>query len=230
MADVQPFRALHYDPTPSAACRPWPRRPTTSSTTSSAPSWSRARRYNVVEIDLPRADGDPYAHAAEVLAAWQRDGILVRDEQPAIWALAQDYTGPDGRPPHAPRPVRARGDRGLRPGQGPPARAHAPRPEGGPAAAHARHAREPVADLLALRRPCRRRLGRGRARTSTARRGARSPTRTARSTSSGGSPTRTPARAVTEALAGTELLIADGHHRYETARVVPAGGRAPTTC
>ena len=29
---------------------------------------------------------------------WQRDGVLVRDDEPAIWALAQDYTGPDGAP------------------------------------------------------------------------------------------------------------------------------------
>ena len=28
---------------------------------------------------------------------WRRDGILVRDDEPALWALEQDYTGPDGR-------------------------------------------------------------------------------------------------------------------------------------
>src|SRR5215218_9042621 len=79
MADVQPFRALHYDLDAAGALQALAAPP-----------------YDVVEIDLPRADGDPYAHAAEVFAAWQRDGILVRDEQPAIWALSQDYTGPDG--------------------------------------------------------------------------------------------------------------------------------------
>ena len=28
---------------------------------------------------------------------WRRDGILVRDDEDALWALEQDYTGPDGR-------------------------------------------------------------------------------------------------------------------------------------
>ena len=55
--------------------------------------------YNVVEIDLPQDPdgGDPYAHAAETLAGWVADGVLVRDPEPALWALEQDYTGPDGR-------------------------------------------------------------------------------------------------------------------------------------
>ena len=54
--------------------------------------------YNVVEIDLPRADGDldPYAHAATLFSNWQAEDVLVRDPEPALWALAQDYTGPDG--------------------------------------------------------------------------------------------------------------------------------------
>src|SRR5688572_2296729 len=55
--------------------------------------------YNVVEIDLPQhpGGGDPYAHAAATLGAWREEGVVVRDGQPALWALEQDYTGPDGR-------------------------------------------------------------------------------------------------------------------------------------
>jgi len=54
--------------------------------------------FNVVEIDLPRADGgDPYEHAAATMSAWRERGVLVREDEPAIWALRQDYTGPDGR-------------------------------------------------------------------------------------------------------------------------------------
>ena len=56
--------------------------------------------HNVVAIDLPQAvDGsDPYERAREIYEGWQRDGVLVRDDEPALWALTQDYTGPDGRP------------------------------------------------------------------------------------------------------------------------------------
>src|SRR5688500_7307471 len=53
--------------------------------------------FNVVEIDLPRAEGDPYEHAAATMADWSGRGVLVREDEPALWALRQDYTGPDGR-------------------------------------------------------------------------------------------------------------------------------------
>jgi len=54
--------------------------------------------HNVVELDLPRdpGGGDPYEHAARLLRKWIDEGILTRDEEPAIWALEQDYTAPDG--------------------------------------------------------------------------------------------------------------------------------------
>ena len=53
--------------------------------------------YNVVHIDLPRGNGDPYEHAAMELSAWRREGVIVADDQPALWPLAQEYTGPDGK-------------------------------------------------------------------------------------------------------------------------------------
>jgi uncharacterized protein (DUF1015 family) len=54
--------------------------------------------HNVVELDLPRdpGGGDPYEHAARLLRKWIDEGILTRDEEPAIWALEQDYTAPEG--------------------------------------------------------------------------------------------------------------------------------------
>jgi uncharacterized protein (DUF1015 family) len=53
--------------------------------------------HNVVVLDLPRAPGsDPYEHAARLLAKWVEDGILTRDAEPAIWALEQEYAAPDG--------------------------------------------------------------------------------------------------------------------------------------
>jgi uncharacterized protein (DUF1015 family) len=54
--------------------------------------------HNVVELDLPRdpGGGDPYEHAARLLRKWIDEGILTRDDEPAIWALEQDYTAHDG--------------------------------------------------------------------------------------------------------------------------------------
>lgn len=42
------------------------------------------------------AQQDPYARAGARFAAWQRDGILKRDSSPAFWVHTQEYTGPDG--------------------------------------------------------------------------------------------------------------------------------------
>ncbi|HVW88385.1 MAG TPA: DUF1015 domain-containing protein, partial [Gaiellaceae bacterium] len=47
--------------------------------------------YNVVHLTLP----DSPEAAAETLGAWRRDGVLVEAE-PGYWWVAQDYTGPDG--------------------------------------------------------------------------------------------------------------------------------------
>jgi uncharacterized protein (DUF1015 family) len=54
--------------------------------------------FNVAEIELPEAPGggDPYEHAAETIEAWTLQGVLTSDREPAIWALAQDYVAPDG--------------------------------------------------------------------------------------------------------------------------------------
>jgi uncharacterized protein (DUF1015 family) len=48
--------------------------------------------YNVVHLTLPDSEED----AARDLAAWRADAILVRDAEPAAWALSQSYVGPDG--------------------------------------------------------------------------------------------------------------------------------------
>jgi uncharacterized protein (DUF1015 family) len=48
--------------------------------------------YNVVHLTLP----DSEEQAAHDLAEWRREEILERDREPAAWALSQRYTGPDG--------------------------------------------------------------------------------------------------------------------------------------
>jgi uncharacterized protein (DUF1015 family) len=54
--------------------------------------------FNVVEIELPEAPGggDPYEHAAETIEAWTLQGVLTSDREPAIWAVAQDFVARDG--------------------------------------------------------------------------------------------------------------------------------------
>jgi uncharacterized protein (DUF1015 family) len=47
--------------------------------------------HNVVHLTLP----DSEEEAARDLTAWRAEGVL-REEEPRYWWLAQDYTGPDG--------------------------------------------------------------------------------------------------------------------------------------
>ena len=95
MADVQPLRAIHYD---IGAAGPLDRL--------TAPPYDvidpelrgelvARSPHNVVEIDLPAGD-DPYRHAGELWDRWQAQGILRRDPEPALWALEQTYTAPGG--------------------------------------------------------------------------------------------------------------------------------------
>jgi uncharacterized protein (DUF1015 family) len=48
--------------------------------------------YNVVQLTLPDSEDD----AASALAAWRAKGVLAREPEPAAWALSQTYVGPDG--------------------------------------------------------------------------------------------------------------------------------------
>ena len=54
--------------------------------------------YNVVRIDLPEGGARPLRRRGRrSLERWRDEGAVVRDDEPALWALTQDYTGPDGR-------------------------------------------------------------------------------------------------------------------------------------
>ena len=98
MADVQPLRTLRYDlrsvgSLDAVAAPPYDviDAPMRAELASRSP-------FNVVEIDLPEGhDGaDPYQHAQETLEEWIHQGVMVREREPALWVLTQDYTGPDG--------------------------------------------------------------------------------------------------------------------------------------
>ena len=99
MAHVHPLRALHYDlavvGSLNAVCSP----PYDVIDPEQRAALAARSPYNVVRVDLPEPaelGGDPYASAAQQFAAWREAGVVVRDEEPAFWALSQTYAGPDG--------------------------------------------------------------------------------------------------------------------------------------
>src|SRR6478672_8825481 len=98
VADVRPFPALHYDPANAGPIADLVAPPYDVIDDAQRAELLARSPSNVVEIDLPRTDdgSDPYEHAAGTLDQWRREGILVQDSEPSIWALTQDYSGPDG--------------------------------------------------------------------------------------------------------------------------------------
>ena len=216
MADVRPLQALHYNlaAVPSLADVVAP--PYDVIDAARRDELLARSPFNVVEIDLPvAADGsDPYAHAAETLEEWTLQGILSADREPALWALAQEYTGPDGAR-HTRRGFLCR----VRVTEYGPGRV---RP-------HERTQPGPKEDRLRLTQATRHNLSPiFSLHPGNAWRHLEGHTRGepwAEATDDDGTVNRVwrvddpeAHRAVTAELAEAELLIADGHHRYETAR------------
>jgi uncharacterized protein (DUF1015 family) len=105
MADVRPLFATHYDLGVAGSLQDVAAPPYDVIDTAMREELLQRSPYNAVAIDLPKPYGesgtietgdDPYQRAAETMDAWREAGALVRDEEPAIWAMTQEYTGPDG--------------------------------------------------------------------------------------------------------------------------------------
>ena len=100
MADVQPLRALHYNPAVTGSLADVVAPPYDVIDAEQRAGLIARSPYNVVAVDLPQGEPggrDPYDSASELFETWQLQGALVRDSEPALWAHTQDYTGPDGQ-------------------------------------------------------------------------------------------------------------------------------------
>jgi uncharacterized protein (DUF1015 family) len=224
MAEIQPLTALHYDLTEAGPLQQLVAPPYDVIDADRRAELAARSPFNVVHVDLPEPsrdpDGpkDPYAHAAAILDRWQRERILVRDPAPAIWALAQDYTDPDGH---------------RRTRQGFLCRVRIEDPAGGGIRPHERTHPGPTEDRLRLTRATRANLSPIFSLFSdpghTAWGALQPHVRTTRpfgeTTDADGTTNRlwrvtdpNAIETVVETVAAGELLIADGHHRYETAR------------
>ena len=227
MADVQPLRALRYEPEAVGGLSAVTAPPYDVIDAERRAVLAARSPYNVVHADLPEGD-DPYATAATLLQRWREEGALVRDTQPALWTLTQEYGGPEGA-----RQVR----RGLF------ARVRVEEYGPGRIRPHERTHPGPKEDRLRLTRATRVNLSpifslySDSAGAVSGALGAAARVKVAaEATDDEGTVHRVERienpdaiAAVREALAGEELLIADGHHRYETARVYAeeVGGEGP---
>src|SRR5438067_5662121 len=97
MAQIQPLRALHYDtsvvgPLESVVAPPYD----VIDSEQRAELIARSP-FNVVAVDLPQGEPDPYESARELFETWQLQGALARDREPALWAHTQEYEGPEDK-------------------------------------------------------------------------------------------------------------------------------------
>lgn len=234
MADVRPFKALHYELGKVGSLDAVAAPPYDVIDAAGRAALLERSPYNAVAIDLPKAfdradpasepEGDPYEGAAQTIAAWRSEGALAQDDAPSIWALTQDYTAPDGTK-HSRHGILAAVrvvdyDEGVRP--------------------HERTHPGPLEDRLLLTRATGYNLSPIFSLSTEDAwplvEAALSPAPWGEVTDDTGTVNRLwqvtdPAvhAAVSERLVGAELLIADGHHRYETARAFrdEVGGEGP---
>ncbi|MDO8209119.1 DUF1015 domain-containing protein [Conexibacter sp. CPCC 206217] len=233
MAEILPLTALHYDQAVAGPLDELVAPPYDVIDDDLRAELTSRSPHNVVNIDLPQTDGpeDPYAHAAQLLQQWRDEGAVVQDDTPAIWPLTQDYTGPDGR-----RQTRS----------GFLCRVRVEDYGAGRIRPHERTHPGPKQDRLDLTRATRSNLSPIFSLFSdpgNAAWAALAPHIAATATEPFAT-TRDPdgtvnrlwrvtdpqaLEAVTDVVAKAELLIADGHHRYETARAYAEeiGGEGP---
>jgi uncharacterized protein (DUF1015 family) len=222
MAEVLPIRSLRYDLDTVGSLQDVVAPPYDVIDTAMRAELLARSPYNAVAIDLPKpygetgpqaaGEGNPYERAAQAIADWQQAGALVQDSEPAIWAMEQDYTGPDGSS-HTRHGILAR-----------------VRVEDfatGTILPHERTLPGPKQDRLELMRATRCNLSPIFSLSTIdpwplVAPHAQSTPPFGEATDAGGTVTRIwrlPAvnDEVTALLADAQLLIADGHHRYETA-------------
>jgi uncharacterized protein (DUF1015 family) len=203
MAVVKPFRAERYDESKAGPLERLVSPPYDVISPEQREEYLARSPYNVVHLTLP----DDEEQAGRDLATWRKEGVLAREAEPGYWFLSQDYVGPDGVP-------RAR--------SGLVASLRAEPYETGTVLPHERTHRGPKEGRLRLLRATRTQL---------------EPIFLLYE----GDPLQAPDRAPDLQSGGdklwriadapsfesTELLIADGHHRYETAVAYAQEGGSP---
>jgi uncharacterized protein (DUF1015 family) len=101
MAYIAPFRALRYDPS-RVDLKQVVTQPYDKITPEMQTAYYAASPYNLVRLILGKQEsGDQpgnnvYSRAANSFSGWRRDGIFLQDSQPSLYNYVQHFTGPNG--------------------------------------------------------------------------------------------------------------------------------------
>jgi uncharacterized protein (DUF1015 family) len=190
---VRPFRALRYTEPLDPLVAP----PYDVISPEQRLDYLARSPHNIVHLTLP----DSEEQAARDLASWRESGVL-REEEPLYWWVAQDYTGPDGV---------------ARTREGFAASVPVTPYDAGEVLPHERTHAGPKEGRLRLLRATRTQLEPIFLLYDTDPVLERPPGEPAMDVEEAGVRTRVWPVEAGEIEIGTPLLIADGHHRYETA-------------
>jgi uncharacterized protein (DUF1015 family) len=94
MAVVKPFRAHRYDEAVAGPLETLVAPPYDVIDDAQREELMARSPFNVGHLTLP----DDVADAERLWGEWQSDGVVVREPEASFWALEQDYVGPDGIP------------------------------------------------------------------------------------------------------------------------------------
>ena len=100
MADIRAFHGLRYDTAcvtlADVVCPPYD-----VITPTAAGALRRRSPFNAIHLELPESPigeaADRYRVAAGLLAGWRTEHVLRTDHEPALYLVDHSFTGPDGR-------------------------------------------------------------------------------------------------------------------------------------
>jgi uncharacterized protein (DUF1015 family) len=93
MAEVKPFAGVRYDERRTGSISDLVAPPYDVITAEERERYLEQSPYNVARLIVPDSPGD----AARLWREWRADGVLVGEQEPALWWLRERYEGPDGR-------------------------------------------------------------------------------------------------------------------------------------
>jgi len=93
VADVRPFQALTFDTQVAGPLAQLVAPPYDVIDAQGRAQYLARSPHNIVNLTLPEDERD----SGPLLSSWREQGVLRRDAEPALWWLEQSYVGPDGR-------------------------------------------------------------------------------------------------------------------------------------
>ena len=102
MAKVAPFRAVRFNPAKVANMEEVVSPPYDVVGPEAQAALESRHPYNMIHLDLTKFGGTEisdsrYQNAKDTFDSWLQDEVLLRDDQPAIYLYATDYTLPNGK-------------------------------------------------------------------------------------------------------------------------------------